>query len=261
MAILGIYVKCQGGVRNLAAHCTSCEYLAWRISSQTSLNAQFCSSVSQGLLYVIFKHHKTSLSTMLFSFWGVTFNPATPNRKIMVTFIAKPMRRNKNQPRWATSRTMPSLMPRLVEWCTANAKVQLLPLWQAFLTRKRQDFWIEIYLAKLWYFANPDFHEILENSMPQLPFGVRSCEVVIIWPEIVHQPPISSSWEEFPTIRSGWGGGTPTWHLVSQNEGSQQKTHREFISCAFSVSKDFGNDMLYLYGWSTNPLPTYPPQK
>ena len=241
MAILGIYVEWQGGVGNLAAHCTSCEYLAWTISSQTSPNAQFCSSVSQGLLYVIFKHHKTSLSTMLFLLLGGYIQPPKPQGENNGDIYSK-AHKEEQKPTKLEYHAQPR-HERCCHWCH-------VPLNGAQPTQKSSYFpcgkhslqeSVRIseskYLAKLWYFANLDFHEILENSMPQLPFGVRSCEVVIIWPEIVHEPSISSSWEEFPTIRSGWGGGTPTWHLVSQNEGSQQKTHRESASCACLVSK------------------------
>ena len=38
-----------------------------------------------------------------------------------------------------------------------------------------------IFLTKLQYFTNLDFPWNKEISLPQLPFGVRSCEVAIIW--------------------------------------------------------------------------------
>lgn len=111
---------------------------------------------------------------------------------------------------------------------------------------------------KIWptYNISPTWISMKFWKIPCLSylFGVRSCEVVIIWPEIVHQPENSSSWEEFPTIRSGWGGGTPAWHLVSQNAGSQQKnTSWIHIMCLFGFQRCWEPHVLPL--WLINQPP------
>ena len=150
-----------------------------------------------------------------------------------MTFIAKHVSRNKNQPRCTTTICNTTAV---LSHVTNHAVIDATSRWMVRSQRKSPatSLVASIPCKKASGFLNWN----ISSTSNSIIFG-----------------------RNFLLLSSTIQGGT-TWHQVSQNEGQQKHIVNPYqpYHLFFGFRTRLGTKQFYLYGWSTNP-PNVPPSK